>query len=46
MNRFSEKLDEIEKVCDSNHATIKVINKVVWLISAAVIAGIVNLFWM
>ena len=42
MNRFSEKLDEIEKVCDSNHATIKVINKVVWLISAAVIAGIVQ----
>lgn len=46
MNRFSEKLDEIEKVCDSNHATIKVINKIVWLISAAVIAGLVNLIWM
>jgi len=46
MNRFSEKLDEIEKVCDSNHVTIKIINKVVWLISAAVIAGIINLFWM
>jgi hypothetical protein len=46
MNRFSEKLDEIEKVCDSNHVTIKIINKVVWLISAAVIAGLFNLFWM
>jgi len=46
MNRFSEKLDEIEKVCDSNHITIKIINKVVWLISAAVIAGLFNLFWM
>ena len=46
MNRFSEKLDEIEKVCDSNHTAIKVINKVVWLISAALIAGIFNLFWM
>ena len=46
MNRFSEKLDEIEKVCDSNHVTIKIINKIVWLISAALIAGMFNLFWM
>jgi hypothetical protein len=46
MNRFSEKLDEIEKVCDSNHTTIKVINKVVWLISAAMIAGTINVIWM
>jgi hypothetical protein len=46
MNRFSLKLDEIEKVCDSNHGTIKVINKVVWLISAAIIAGTVNVIWM
>jgi hypothetical protein len=46
MNRFSEKLDEIEKVCDSNHTTIKVINKIVWLISAAIIAGTINVIWM
>lgn len=46
MNRFSEKLDEIEKVCDSNHGTIKVINKVVWLISATIIAGTINVIWM
>ena len=37
MNRFSQRLDEIEKKVDDNHRTVCIINRLVF---AAVIAGI------
>lgn len=46
MNRFSQKLDEIEKKVDDNAHTVSIINKVVYLISAAIIAGLVKYMWM
>ena len=46
MNRFSQKLDDIEKKVDDNARTVSIINKVVYLISVAVIGAIVNYFWM
>jgi len=46
MNRFSQKLDEIEKKVDDNAHTVTIINKVVYLIGAAIIAGLVNYLWM
>ena len=46
MNKFSQKLDEIEKKVDDNAHTVAIINKVVYLISAAMIAGLVKLMWM
>ena len=46
MNRFSQKLDEIEKKVDDNAHTVTIINKVVYLISAAIIAGLVKYMWM
>jgi len=46
MNRFSQKLDEIEKKVDDNAHTVAIINKVVYLISAAIIAGLVKYMWM
>ena len=46
MNRFSQKLDEIEKKVDDNAHTVAIINKVVYAISVAVIAGMVKYFWM
>lgn len=46
MNRFSQKLDEIEKKVDDNARTVGIINKVVYLISAAIIASMVKYFWM
>ncbi len=46
MNRFSQKLDEIEKKVDENAHTVAIINKVVYLISAAIIAGLVKYMWM
>lgn len=46
MNRFSQKLDEIEKKVDDNAHTVAIINKVVYLIGAAIVAGTVNYLWM
>ena len=46
MNRFSKKLDEIEKKVDDNARTVAIINKVVYLITAAIIAGLVKFMWM
>ena len=46
MNKFSGKLDEIEKKVDANAHTVSIINKVVYLISAAMIAGVIKFIWM
>jgi tetrahydromethanopterin S-methyltransferase subunit G len=46
MNRFSQKLDKIEKKVDDNAHTVAIINKVVYLISDAIIAGLVKYMWM
>lgn len=46
MNRFSQKLDDIEKKVDDNARTVSIINKVVYVISVAIIGAIVNYFWM
>ena len=46
MNRFSLRLDEIEKKVDDNHRTVNIINRLVF---AAVIAGVgafVAQLWM
>jgi chromosome segregation ATPase len=41
MNKHSAKLDEIERVCNDNHRTICVINKLFWVVTVAVIGSIV-----
>lgn len=46
MNRFSAKLDDIEKKVDDNARTVAIINKVVYVITIAVIGAIVKYFWM
>jgi len=42
MNKHSEKLDEIERVCNDNHRTICVINKLFWVVTVAVIGSIIT----
>jgi len=44
MNRFSEKLDHIEKQVDENARTVKIINAVMYALIVAVIGGIANTF--
>jgi tetrahydromethanopterin S-methyltransferase subunit G len=46
MNRFSQKLDHIEKKVDDNARTVAIINKVVYLIGASVVAAFVKYMWM
>lgn len=46
MNKFSVKLDEIERKVDVNAQTVYIINKVVYLIGAAIIAGLIKYMWM
>ena len=46
MNKFSQKLDDIEKKVDENAHTVAIINKVVYLITVAVIGGAIKLMWM
>jgi len=42
LNRHSEKLDEIERVCRDNHRTIGVINKLFWIVLVAVTGSVVT----
>ena len=46
MNKFSQKLDDIEKKVDENAHTVAIINKVVYLITVAIIGGAIKLMWM
>jgi tetrahydromethanopterin S-methyltransferase subunit G len=46
MNKFSSKLDEIDKKVDANAHTVYIINKVVYIISAAIIAAVIKYMWM
>ena len=42
LNKHSEKLDEIERVCRDNHRTIGVINKLFWIVLVAVTGSVVS----
>lgn len=46
MNRFSEKLDCIERKVNENAQTVQIINRVAWIVCVAVIGAIVKVFWM
>jgi len=46
MNKFSQKLDDIEKKVDDNARTVSIINKVVYLITVAIIGAAVKFLWM
>ena len=46
MNRFSEKLDSIEKKVDENSRTVNLINKVVYAAVVAAVGTYVAHMWM
>lgn len=45
MNRFSEKLDHIEKQVDDNARTVKVINTIMYALVVAITGAIVKQLW-
>ena len=46
MNKFSEKLDDIEKTVSENASTIRVINKLFWIAIVAAAGAIAAQIWM
>jgi len=46
MNKFSEKLDAIEKKCEENAHTVNVINKLFWIAIAVGASAVAAQIWM
>ncbi len=46
MNKFSEKLDKIEKTVDDNARTVHTINKLFWVAIVAAVGAIAAQIWM
>lgn len=46
MNKFSEKLDEIETIVADNSRTINIINKLFWIAIVAAVGAIAAQIWM
>jgi hypothetical protein len=45
MNKFSIKLDDIERKVNENAHTVGIINKVAWATTSILIGGIIKMFW-
>ena len=46
MNRFSEKLDAIDKAVTENNYTVQTINRLFWIAIAAAATAVVTNIWM
>ena len=46
MNKFSQKLDAIEKKVDDNARTVQIINSVVYLVAVATVGVVIDYFWL
>ena len=45
MNKFSDKLDEIEQKVNDNAHTVQIINRVTWIACTAIVGAIVKLIF-
>lgn len=45
MNKFSLKLDDIERKVNENAHTVGIINKIAWVTTSILIGGIIKMFW-
>lgn len=45
MNRFSRKLDDIEKKVDDNARTVHIINRIALIVGTGLVGGLIKLFW-
>ena len=46
LNRFSEKLDHIERTVNDNSRTVQFINKLFWVLIVAIVGAISAQYWM
>lgn len=45
MNRFSEKLDRIDEKVNQNSHTVKIVGNIAYIVSAAIIGGLIKIIW-
>ena len=45
MNRFSMKLDDIERKVNENAHTVGIINKIAWVTTSILIGSLIKMFW-
>ena len=46
MNKFSQKLDDIEKKVDENAHTVRIINTIVYMVAVATRGVVVDYLWL
>ena len=46
MNKFSQKLDAIEKKVDDNARTVQIINSIVYLVAVATVGVVIDYLWL
>mgnify|MGYP007103412777 FL=1 len=46
MNKFSQKLDDIERKVDDQGHTIKIINSIVYMVAIATVGVVTDYFWL
>ena len=46
INKFSQKLDAIEKKVDDNARTVQIINSIVYMVAVATIGVVADYFWL
>lgn len=46
MNRFSEKLDQLESVVTKNNQTVTIINKLFWAVIVTIVGAVASQVWM
>ena len=46
MNRFSEKLDQLETIVTKNNQTVTIINKLFWAVIVTVAGAVASQIWM
>ena len=45
MNKFSMKLDDIERKVNENAHTVGIINKIAWVTTSILIGSLIKMFW-
>lgn len=46
MNRFSEKLDQLESVVTKNNQTVTIINKLFWAVIVTIVGAVASQVWI
>jgi len=45
MNRFSQKLDDIDKKVEDNSHTVRIVNRITMVVVTALVGALIKFFW-